>query len=204
MVHLYPTGPYKLLVGEDICISSIQFKADHEMYYDGKRVMGLIHCRILPPRGEEHPFLITKINDVSVAVLCRSCAEKKSVAPCSHSPFDRSIADQWTITEVAYAISLNYIVLDWYELMIYEAAAPLLERYMALLAYHKIRFSPYPPHVRTEEEKSEYVESLNIDMCFQQRLGFSLDKTQMQPNEEMRSFFKQVSLLHSTVIFVFH
>ena len=87
--------------------------------YDSKCCMGLIQMRILPPKHLERPFLLTKIIDQSVAVLCRSCALVLNQGPCDHTTAERALDDVWTTQELCFAIAkLGYRPVAYFELML--------------------------------------------------------------------------------------
>ena len=185
-----PIGKPQILLGDEIKNHCITFDSQ-DMFVDGEMVQGLLHCRIVPPRNLLHPFLLSHVNGMSVAVLCSECARKRQIAPCHHNDIQRSLIQCYTSCEVAYACTvLGYKVLEYFELLIYHCRYPVLKKFLAVLGFCKIKASPYPEDVNTTEKKMKYCSSINERMQFQESLGYILTPDLMKPNPEMRQFFK--------------
>lgn len=188
----FPVGKYQTLVGLDIKQEEVKFELD-SFKYQGKEYMGLIHLRILPPQNLERPFLLTKIGQQTVAVLCRSCALALNQDGCNHTPAERHIDDIWTTQELCFAIvALGYKPVAFFEFMLYSESGPVLQKFTSLLGFHKLKFSNFPPNVNAQNPKElqDYCSSLNTDMCFQDNIGKQLLLSDICPNSSMRSYYK--------------
>jgi hypothetical protein len=184
----FPVKKYYCLVGEEIDPALVSFQ-DTDFFYDGQARQGLLQVRVLPPRDLFRPFLLTKVNDQSVAVLCRTCAENMQQEPCEHDIMERALTDTWTSPELAYAVrELGYKVLEYFELMLYTEKAPILKTFTTLLAFHKIRFAALPG---TVSDLQLYCDKINEEMQFQQVIGKLLEPRHLSPSKLMRQFFKK-------------
>ena len=187
-----PLGQYSTVVGEEINFSKLLF-TEENFIYDGNAYQGLLQARVLPPQNLLHPFLLTKVKSQSLAVLCRTCAVTLRQKQCNHNEEQRSLTDVWTTVELCFAVSkLNYKVLDVYEMMLYTEKGPILEKFVCLLGWHKIRFAPLPVglDVRKNHEMQAYCDLLNEQMKFKDRIGKTLQIADLQPSKLFRAFFK--------------
>jgi DNA-binding ferritin-like protein (Dps family) len=188
MTHSWPVGRYQRLVGDQLDMSKLRFTQD-EFYYDNVAYMGLIQLRIAPPADLDIPFLLTHVNGQSVAVLCKTCAEKtEQESPCPHNEFERSLLGTYTTAEVNFAICiLNYKLLDCFELLLYSERAPIYSKFVALLAFNRLRCSPVDKHLTPQQ----HCDTLNKHMEFESRLGKLLSPGDICPNPQMSVFYKK-------------
>jgi hypothetical protein len=187
----FPVNKYIKLIGDEICSSSVHFTVD-QFTYENKVFVGLLHVRVLPPRHLNCPFLLTKINGSSLAVLCRTCAQKRLQTPCQHTDAERSITDVWSSNEICFATSLNYKVTHYYEFLLYAETAPVLQKYTCLLAFHKIRSAALPSSVNpnSQEDLQRHCDRINREMNFLGIIGKRLKPNDLQPNAYFRKYFK--------------
>lgn len=130
----------------------------------------------------------------------RACATKgkpgkRSLLPCKHTERERSYVDVYSTEELIYAAVVHGYRYFFLELYIYEDADFILRNFMTRLAYFKIKHSPFPANVRTEEEKERYVTYINSRMNFMGILKRELSVTGsngIDPSPEKRAFYKQV------------
>lgn len=188
-----PIGPYFKLVGDEIDPAKVSF-GSQDFFYDGKMYTGLLQVRIVPPRGLLHPFLLTTVRDQSLAVLCLTCARKMQQEPCCHNDSQRALTDVWTTAELHFAVTrLGYKILAFFELMLYSERAFILQKFTSLLAFDKIRFSALPKWVdlKNEQDLDRHCSQINAEMQFEERIGKKLTPIDLQPNSQMRIFFKR-------------
>jgi hypothetical protein len=184
-----PFGQYQILLSDDIdqsCIGS----QDGKLTYQGEQFIGLAQVLVIPGKRTRYPFLATKINGNLVATLCRSCSEKaskqesiKTAIVCTHTDQERSFIDSYTTTELAYALELDY-QLFFFELLMYKKFGKFLRPFISLLAFEKIRHSPYPDENWGDAEKEVYCRDMS------QRMGFLLTPADICPNKAMRQLSK--------------
>ena len=58
--------------------------------------------------------------------------------PCTHTDQERAFISVYTLQEIAYAETIGYQVLNWYEVYAYDAAEPLFQRFLHLLGSYKV------------------------------------------------------------------
>lgn len=134
-VSQYPTS----LLGESIC----PFTQDKIYWpmptgphtsiwkpkkYSFENQLGVIKCRVLPPQDLYAPFLGYKlkslvdpgVNEV-IYGLCKECMDIRNQKECFHiNEFERSFVGTWTLTEIDYALSLGYKILNITEVWVYQ------------------------------------------------------------------------------------
>lgn len=84
-------------------------------------MIGIMKCKILPPRNLYAPFLSYRVyfNSTYEVIygLCRTCMELR-LWPCSHEEEERAFTGTWTCAEILHAIRLGYRVLyivEWWQ-----------------------------------------------------------------------------------------
>ena len=118
MVNDFPVETPRVILDPQV-LKSVIIKDDH-MYLNGKRIEGLIRGKFLPPQTL-FPFLMTRLNEKSYAICCKSCLLENQVGICHHSDEKRAFVDSYTIAEMAYAVnSCGYKILQIYEILCYE------------------------------------------------------------------------------------
>ena len=121
---------------------------------------GLAHVRILPPRKLKYPLLGCKINDTLCFTCCFTCARDRLTAECVHDDWSRSIVCTYSSRELAKALSLNYRILEIFELWDFpHQSSTLFTRYVLTLYKKKEEASGWASWVQTEEDKQCYLQS---------------------------------------------
>jgi hypothetical protein len=95
LAESFPTGRSECIMGYELDCGEVEFSPT-DMLFNRTPVYGLVHCRILPPKDFMYPFILTKINDRSVATLCFQCAKDLNGGKCKHSDFKRSFVGTYT------------------------------------------------------------------------------------------------------------
>jgi hypothetical protein len=191
LTHEFPVGRYEVVLGDDLEAAVIEFDAT-EMYFNGKVVSGLVHCRIIAPRNTFYPILLTTIGgSQTVATLCYECSRKQCIDDCNHSDLERSWIDCYTTAELVYALQNGYAILQYFEVLIYSQRKAILQRYMALLGYYKLKHSEIPSDIKGRPEAmSAYCDRLNAEMNFKELIQMQLTPDILDDNPEMRFFYK--------------
>lgn len=71
---------------------------------------GLIHCRVLPPRGLYLPVLPYRSQGKLMFPLCRTCADTIQQSHCNHSDDERAFVGTWISEELKLAKKKGYTV----------------------------------------------------------------------------------------------
>lgn len=182
-----PYGEYFKLVGEDI--QDIDFDDSFStLRHKGRDVIAIVHCRVYPPSNLLHPLLQTKVNEITVLTLCRTCSQKtpqfEGSTYCNHSKLERSFVGTYTSQELAYGKSLGYEY-DFFELAVYPKSGFFLAKFLTLLGFYKLRHCDLPAN-----DQATYCKDLNARMRFKEILGFELEPEMISPNPRMREVYK--------------
>ena len=136
------------------------------MIYEGVPIEGLIYLKILPCRNLI-PFLLSRQDDKSLSICCRTCAENFSQKICKHNDEQRSIIGVYCINEIVYATQhYDYKIMEIYEIYAFRERAQLFKNFMTFLGAEKIRHSKLPNCLKTYEEKKAYCNNINKTMGF--------------------------------------
>ena len=112
MKYRFMTGPYKVVIGEDL--EKIQV-VNQKFYFDSQKISGTILLTILAPQTLLHPFLLYKTRaGRTILTLCKMCCETLSKR-CSHSDQQRALTGSYLLSEIEFAHSLGYRILDIFE-----------------------------------------------------------------------------------------
>src|SRR5436190_3147674 len=107
---------------------------------DPRSVVGLINCRILPPKKLLYPVLPSHGADGKLLfVLCRTCAEEANQDTCKHTDQQRELTGTWVSLEVIAALDRGYIITKMFEV------------------WHYPNHTQYDPVTRTGGLFTEYV-----------------------------------------------
>lgn len=113
--------------------------------YDwNKDCLGIAKIKVLPPQNCYVPFLsyrtIGAYNELEVCYgCCKTCMDRHQIEPCTHPPEERSFMGTWTISEIRYALSIGYIILDVVEVWEYPSKSHTLFRsFIVPFMYNKI------------------------------------------------------------------
>jgi hypothetical protein len=163
------------------------FNENLEMYF------GLIHCRIIPPRGLYFPVLPARFNNKLIFTLCRTCAINKQIEKCMHNVKERSIEGTWVTEELKLALQNGYTVEKVFSIWHWsqsEQYDPILRKgglfteYVDAFLKVKQENSGYPDWCVTEEDKNIYIKK------YAEKEGILLNKENICKNEGLRSISK--------------
>lgn len=154
--------------------------------------LGMIYCRVLPPKNLLIPLLPTRIgaNKSSMRLfftLCYTCStlavKDPAVEKCQHSDFDRSFTGIYFSVELQKALRLGYQILNIFETWEFESSTnTLFTSYVSRFFKLKTEASGYPSD--NPEERQKYVND------FKNKLNISLDLKNIKRNDGYRSFAK--------------
>jgi len=180
-------GKYDILIGEEI--EKIEFKNGNFFYDNSSEPLnGLMQITILPPKNLFYAFLPIKLkNNRTVFTLCFECAQN-SLKTCHHSDNQRALTSVYYISEIKYAISLGYKILQIYECYYFEKSDYILQSFIQKLTFLRLKNSNIFENCHSDEEKIEYCEYLNNAMSLQS--PFSLTPLNVTPNEKKKQFYK--------------
>ena len=184
-----------------------------DMYFCGIRALGVVlvrfvkddlriyhslnmaSFRVTPPQDLLFPYLYCTIGSQQVGTLCYRCAVQRSTGKilkqCRHGPKSRSWISTYSTVDIAHPAKLNY-QFEYFEIALFEEAERLLERFVTLLVFEKLRHCEYPQKDMSDEEKEEYLGSLNAAMRFGDILGGKeLTIQNVQPNAQLKLMAKK-------------
>ena len=163
-------------------LSKISLSND-EMLYEGVPIEGLIFLKILPCR-DLIPFLLSRQDDKSLSVCCRTCAENCNQNICKHNDEQRSIVGVYCINEIVFAVNhYGYKIMEIYEIYAFKERDLLFKDFMTFLGAEKIRHSKIPNGIKTYEEKKVYCDNINKKMNFDELIAITpenLDENEYQ------------------------
>ena len=183
-------GTYDILIGNEI--KNISFKNNEFFYKDNPEPLnGLMQITILPPKNLFYGFLPIKLsNDRTVYTLCFKCAEN-SCKKCTHNDQERALTSVYYISEIKFAISLGYKVVEIYECYYFEKSDFLLQDFVQKLTFLRMKNSDLFKNCPTADEQIEYCNYLNSEMGL--KPPFSLTPQNVTPNEMKKFFYKEVT-----------
>ena len=112
MENSFMTGTYKIIMGKDLKNVEI---VDDFFYYLKQKINGAILLTIVPPKSLLHPFLLYKTREgKTILTLCKLCCEK-GTKNCLHSDEERALTGSYMISEIEYALKLNYKIVQIFE-----------------------------------------------------------------------------------------
>ena len=79
-----------------------------EDFKDVEQYFGLIHCKVIPPRGLYLPVLPYRCQKKLMFPLCRTCAETLQQNPCTHTDEERALTGTWVSEELKLAKEKGY------------------------------------------------------------------------------------------------
>ena len=101
--------------------------------------------------------------------ICATCADLAQTTTCTHSTEERAWVGVFTIRECNRALTLDYMLLEIYEILRfkntekYDRNVPgsgIYATFISDLYRLKVENSGYPKGVETEEQKAEYKRSM--------------------------------------------
>ena len=192
----FPVGKYEVLLTNDL-VDKITFDLGQH-FYNGQPLSGsAAHVRILAPTNLKKPFLsFRSTKEHNFMSLCRSCIEKnlddidKPVTKCLHRvDHARYFESCWMITELDKAVSLGYIILEWFEIHFFSQKAPLLKNYVSILSALKLQNTGCDPNL-TFEEKQLYCDKINQRLDVPE--NFKITPNNICENLGKKQFYKSM------------
>ena len=139
--------------------------------------LGLVKCKVTPPRGHHLPVLPLRSNGKLTFPLCKPCTDQMIQTPCEHTPEERSWVGTFTTIELEKAVQTGYVGEKIYEVWHYpDSKVGLFVSYIRRFLKLKQVASGYPEDCHTEEEKTAYVEECHCHddiRLYPERIGKS-------------------------------
>ena len=184
----YMVGKYEVLIGKSLENLSI---LENHFTISGVPVMGAILLKVLPPKDLFAPFLLYRKKDGSIVnTLCSFCSETNSKT-CSHTDEQRSFIATYMISEIEFALTLNYKILQIYEAHIYTNKDFILRDFIKKLNFFKTLYSDCLKDIPAAEQ-AKYCELLNDKMELKEP-QFTLQPNLISSNLGHRNYFKLLS-----------
>lgn len=191
----FPVEQYQVLLKNNLDgnISFDPIVGGH--FYKGQPMSGsAAHVRILAPSNLKKPFLSFRSSkEHTFMSLCSSCIEnnvENSKTKCSHtSPNSRYFESCWMVTELDKAVSLGYIILDWFEVHYFPKKSPLLSSYVSILSALKLQNTGCDPNL-TLEQKQQYCDEINAKLKIPNQ--FQLTPFNISENVGQKQFYKSM------------
>ena len=182
----YMIGKSKILIGPDISKITIN---NNKFYFENRRICGgSILITILPPQNLLLPFLpYRKRNGKTVNTLCVMCAEKE-LKLCTHTNLERALTSSYMISEIEFALQLNYQILHIHECHIYEESSFILKDFIKAINFFKTKYSDFLSKADSQVKKEEICNQLNFDMELSH--PFVLTTETNLPNLAKKTFYK--------------
>ncbi|XP_062566722.1 uncharacterized protein LOC134229029 [Saccostrea cucullata] len=157
-------------------------------FQDVRSYFGLIHCRVLPPRGLFHPVLPYRTGGKLLFPLCRTCAQQQdstSQDRCQHTDRERSLTGTWVTSELHKALDMGYTLEGIYEVWHFkESSQDLFKKYINTFLKIKQEASGFPPDCKTSEQEQDYIRQI-FD-----KEGFMMDRISIEKNPVRRTIAK--------------
>jgi hypothetical protein len=143
---------------------------------------------IIPPQNLLFPFLPYRTKSgQTINTLCRTCAEQLSKI-CNHSPDERMLTGCYMITEIEFALGLNYDIKAIFEAHVYENSKYILRPYIKMINFLKMKHSNCSKECLNDFDKQVYCNVMNNEMNFES--PFLLTPTNIEPNRSKQLFYK--------------
>lgn len=178
----FPVGKPIILLGSDV--KEVSFQNKTLFFKDEELNTGFIFCKISAPRTLKIPFLQyrLKTNEVVLA-LCKTCAEN-NLSKCRHRCLrSTSFTSVWTIPEVNFALKLNYVVEEIYEIHYFCSNKPILKEYVQKLVSLR-----YLNSFENQDSKENYCNNINQSLNLTE--DFKLIPSMLTFNEMKKNFIK--------------
>ena len=183
--YKFMVGKYTVLIGDSIEKLKLE---NNKFFFNGNAVQGAVLISILPPQNLMFPFLPYRTKSGhTVNTLCRTCAEKLS-SKCKHTINERALISCYMISEIEFALSLNYKIVAIFEAHVYEHSKYLLRPYIKMLNFLKMKYSDCLENCQNDDEKQINCEIMNKEMKFE--APFLLTPTNIKPNKSKKVFYK--------------
>ena len=183
------TGKYQILMGNDL--KNIEI-VNNKFYYKMNRIMGACLLTIIPPKFLKLPFLMyrRKQDKKTYNTLCSLCCETESLS-CKHSDEQRAITSSYMLSEIEYALSLNYKIISIHEMHIYTESKFIFQDFIQKLNFFKTKNSDCFSECKSVEEKVAHCAKLNSFTQLDNR--FLLTPQNIKVNNAKRNFYKLAS-----------
>lgn len=153
---------------------------------------GLVQAFVVPPNDLSIPILPYRTKAHLTFPLCSSCADfytdKSTYEPdytCQHSDDERGWIGTFTTIELKYALLRGYRITQIFSVQHYhEKTDQMFKEYIRNFMKIKIESSGYPSDVKTDEEKADYLLSIEND------LSVTIDPDNVKKNSGMRYISK--------------
>ena len=177
MNSFFPCGEYSIYYENEL--EDLVFENNNFYSFKNVKCHGVALVTVVAPSNLYRPFLLTKINGTTIGTLCKSCSAIQSTK-CDHSEKDRSFVDNYTFEELNFAAKLGYKI-TFHQILIYQNAKKLFEKYIKLLAFFKMNYSGI-----LDQNDIAYVEN---KMHFSD-LNLKLDLERIKDSKSMRNVIK--------------
>ncbi|XP_028653646.2 uncharacterized protein LOC114648659 [Erpetoichthys calabaricus] len=166
LYKIQPDEKIKYFVFNDLLMSVYKtksFPAGHpviirENFDDLSEYFGFAKVTIFPPKKLLFPVLGTCLNGHILFSLCRTCAEMKQTAICTHEDEQRSLTGIWSTVELSKALECGYRVGKVFEVWHFEKrSTKLFERYIKRNMKIKQEAQGFPNWCNNDEQKDLYV-----------------------------------------------
>ncbi len=178
-------GKYKIAIGKDIENISL---SNNKFHYKNVPILGSMLVTIIPPQNLVFPFLLYRTkNGKTVNTLCSKCCENQTQI-CKHSEIDRALTSCYMITEIEFALTLNYKLVYIHECHYYESFDYILRDFVQILNFYKTKYSDCFKKYKSTKDKLEYINYLNTELDLKE--PFVLSPSEIEFNKSKRTLFK--------------
>jgi len=140
----FMTGKYKVVIGSELKNLKI---TNENVLYNNEKIMGSILLSILPPSNLKYPFLMyRRVDGTSINTLCRACAENIT-RNCKHNSTERAVLGVYMISEIEFALTLGYKIMNVFEVHAYLSSENILRPFVTRLNDLKTKYSDTEPNV---------------------------------------------------------
>jgi hypothetical protein len=183
--YKYMIGKYQTAIGKTV--KHISF-INNQCFYKSEPIVGSMLVTIIPPNDLLYPFLLYRCkNGKTVNTLCSKCCENQSKF-CNHNDMDRALTACYMISEIEFALKLNYKLVTIHECHYYLATDYILKDFIQILNFFKTKHSDCLEKFSTETKKVNYCNFLNSVMTLKE--PFVLKPSEFEFNKSKRTFFK--------------
>lgn len=182
----FMVGKYQIIMGDKLNNISIK---NNKFYYNDCKIMGACLLTIIPPQNLFLPFLMyrRKKDRKTFNTLCKLCCETETLI-CKHSEKERAITASYMISEIEYALTLNYKILSIHEMHIYTKSKFIFKDFIQKLNFLKTKYSDCFSECTSLDEKQKYCDKLNKTMDLNS--DFQLTPNNIKVNDAKRNFYK--------------
>jgi hypothetical protein len=183
--YKYMTGKYNIAIGKDIQNISLINK---QFCYKSKPIMGSMLVTIIAPKDLFFPFLLYRTKSgKTVNTLCSKCCETENKI-CNHNDNERAITACYMISEIEFALELNYELVTIHECHYYESFDYILRDFVKILNFFKTQNSDCLKFCKNVNDKVIKCNFLNTEMELKE--PFLLTPTNIDFQKPKRTFFK--------------